>query len=91
VDNICENAVFDVICNYFNVLCCQLLADIMNFIDRSVQACFVYIGDRHQAPTAAICNMKTDWSIKGWLVKVVTRARVRFQIRIFFITSLLRH
>ena len=27
----------------------------------------------------------------GWLVKVVTRARVRFQIRIFFITSLLRH
>ena len=26
-----------------------------------------------------------------WLVKVVTRARVRFQIRIFFITSLLRH
>ena len=26
-----------------------------------------------------------------WLVKVVTRARVRFQIRTFFITSLLRH
>jgi hypothetical protein len=31
------------------------------------------------------------WRKYGWLVKVVTRARVRFQIRIFFITSLLRH
>ena len=49
----------------------------------------------HQCQGHRIRSGNESWQSpigrKWWLVKVVTRARVRFQIRIFFITSLLRH
>ena len=58
--------------------------------------CTILVGEKHITKKYIVPRMSNIFSDSSatftwWLVKVVTRARVRFQIRIFFITSLLRH